>query len=535
MKNFNDDFLYRYLNKAKVPYIKKEVAHSILDHPGAPSLKAVSDTLEGLNVRTMAVGLETADLDQIDFPVIAHFKKGHGEFVLLESKKKDKVRYFQKGKLLEENLQAFEQNWSGTTLLLDPPDHISLENPKAYYWKKYGKQALGALMGLIVLVLAISGIAASSANLEIYLSSLLVLNLSGLGLSFYLYQIHLDKSLDGDKFCKKTKTVDCNAVLFSKWSKLFGVFNWAQLGIVYFFVQSMTLLLSFLSVELVEPSLGLLSFLTLLAGAFSLYSVFLQAFVIKKWCSLCVACQGIILAAIGLNFYQGLPFNAELSTTPLLMLGISGFVGLILTIEFTSGNELKATLEEKTVQLAKFKGDKDIFQDLLKRQKISPDYSQLEGLISIGHEAAPNEILMVASLHCGPCIRMFNDLTDLIKNHPDKVRLKIIFTMPRTDEIEKLPVQSRLINLAITDSEATVAEAITAWYNSIGRKDGEQIWLEQNKPKRILLGDELVVPVMTHQIWLTKAMIYKTPTLFFNNYELPQIYAGSDNLKYFLD
>lgn len=535
MRDFNDEFLFRYLKKTKVPYVKKEVTNSLLDHPGSPSLRAVSDTLEGLNVRTMAVGLETTDLDQVDFPVIAHFKKGHGEFVLLESKKEDKVKYFQQGKLLEENLEAFEKNWSGTTLLLEAPDKIAIESPKEYYWKKYGKLALSLTMGLMVLGLVVNGVSASSFDLRIYLTTLLMLNLSGLGLSAYLYSIHLNKSVQNDKFCKRTKTVDCTAVLFSKWAKLFGLFNWAQLGIVYFFGQSLSLLLSFIGVEVIGTSLELLSIITLLAGGFSLYSIFLQAFVIKKWCSLCLACQGIILGTIGLNIYQGLPKSFEFSIVSLVVLCLSYLFGLILTIEYASNSELKATLETKTMQLAKFKGDKDIFKDVLKRQRKAPDYSKLNGVISLGHEAAPNEILLVASLHCGPCIRMFNELKLLLTKCPDKVKVKVIFTMPRTEKLDELPVNARLIELASVESQSNVVEAVDAWYAFTGKKNGESTWLTHNISKQPMESEKLMALVNAHQRWLTEGMIYKTPTLFFNNYELPQIYADLDNLRYLLD
>ncbi|MBO3699670.1 vitamin K epoxide reductase family protein [Roseivirga sp. E12] len=534
MRDFNDDFLYRYLKKAKVPYIKKEVANSMLDHPGVPSLRAVSDTLESLNIRTMAVGLNSDDLDQVDFPVIAHFKRGHGEFVLLESKKEDKVKYFQQGKLLEENLEAFEKNWSGTTLLLEAPEKRNIEKQKTYYWNKYGKLTLSLLAGLMLSTLAVLGVTSGSLNFGIYLSALLVLNLSGLGLSIYLYNIHLNKSVQSDTFCKKTKNVDCTAVLFSKWSNLFGVFNWAQLGIVYFFGQSLSLLLGLMSTELLGPLLIIHSILTILAGSFSLYSIFLQAFVIKKWCSLCLVCQGIILSTIAMSLYQGMPSSFGFSGVSLIVLGFSYLLGLILTLEYATKTELESTLETKSVQLAKFKGDKDIFQDLLKRQRKAPDYSQLKGIISIGYEAAPNEILMVASLHCGPCLRMYQDLTELIKKQPEKVNLKIIFTMPRVGELEDIPINARLIELASTESEEVVIRAIDSWYASIGKKNGELEWLAQNTTRNPLIEGQLLSVVKGQQRWLAEGMIFKTPTVFFNNYELPSIYAESKSLIHFI-
>lgn len=530
MRDFNDDFLYRYLKKAKIPHIKKEVANSMLDHPGVPSLRAVSDTLEDLNVRTMAVGLDSSDLDQVDFPLIAHSKKGHGEFVLLESKKEDKIKYFRQGKLQEEDLETFEKHWSGKALLLEAPEKSVIQNPRSYFWNRYGKLSISLLTVFMLLTFAVLGLSTSSLKFGLYLSGLLALNLSGLGVSLYLYNIHLNKSTQSDKFCKKTKTVDCSAVLFSKWSNLFGLFNWAELGLFYFLGQSLSLLLSLVSVELIGTATTFLSIVTLLAGGFSLYSIFLQAFVIKKWCSLCLACQGIILGTIGLNIYQGLPQSFEFSITALVVICLSYLFGLILTIEYSSNSELKATLETKTMQLAKFRGDKDIFKDVLKRQRKAPDYSKLNGVISIGNETATNEILLVASLHCGPCLRMYQNLTELIKNRPDKVNLKIIFTMPRVGELEDIPINARLIELASTESEEILIRAINSWYQSIGKKNGELEWLDQNMVRNPLIEGKLISVVKDHQRWLAEGMIFKTPTVFFNNYEIPSIYTESRSL-----
>lgn len=535
MKDFNEKFIFRYLKKAGIPYLKKEVTDTLLNHPGTPSLKAVSDTLQGLNVKTMAVGLDMADLDQVEFPVIAHFKKGHGEFVLLESKQKEEIRYFQQDGLKTELLKDFEKRWSGKTLLLQKPDEMTIKDPEIYYWKKYGMTVLSVITGLLAFVLIISGVFRGPINQALYLSLLLLLNLSGLGLSAYLYWIHLNKSTRDDKLCRKTKTVDCTAVLHSKWSKLFGLFNWAQVGILYFFGQSLGLFSGLIGYEYIQSTTFLLSVLALLAGCFSLYSVFLQAFVIKKWCSLCMICQAILLATIALNFYHGTLWHIELKTVTLLSIGFSHLSGLFVIQVYTRQMEMKEGLKQKTIQLARFKGDKGIFQHLLQKQTKALDYSHLKGVVSIGHIAAPNEILMVASLHCGPCISMFRELVGFIKGHPDKLRLKIVFTMGLTDKPEEIAVNSRLINLAITDKESRVVEAINSWYDAIGKKNGEEIWVDQYMPDSTMNPDEMMLTIKEHQKWLAKAMIFKTPTLFFNQYELPQIYADKESLGHLLD
>lgn len=535
MQDFNDDFLFRYLKKAKIPFIKQDVEEILFNHPGAASLKSVSDTLEELNVKTMTVSLDTADLDELDFPVITHLQQGHGEFVLLESKQNGEIKYFRQGKLEKEKVEAFKKKWSGTTILLDASNKWGIENPKTYYWNKYGKSALYAFGGLVLLTLMFFGVNSGSVGFGIYLSTILLLNLSGLGLSLYLYKIHLNKSARNDKFCKKTRVVDCTAVLFSKWSKLFGLFNWAQLGIIYFFGQSLGLILGFLNPDSIQFTILILSTIGLIAGCFSIYSIILQAFVIKKWCSLCLISQGVILATIVLNYYQSIPSLITFQIIPILTLSGSYLSGFILTLEYSSLHELKKKAKEKTLQTARLTGDESIFKHILHKQRLVNDFSHLDGIVKLGNQAAPNEILMFASLHCRPCVKMFGELTELLAQHADQVKLTIIFTMQIGTSSKELPINSRLINLTITEKEDKVIQAIHSWHDLMGHPDAETLWLNQNTPNRLLNEIDLTTCMMNHKKWISESMISQSPTLFFNNYEVPQIYANASKLKHFLN
>ena len=104
---------------------------------------------------------------------------------------------------------------------------------------------------------------------------------------------------------------DCEQVLFSKFSKLFGI-DIENIGFVYYGL----LLLGYLGyVILGQAGSGLFLFLLLLLSitglAFSLYLLFVQAFYIKNWCVWCVSSSitSILIFIVSVISFSGSAIN----------------------------------------------------------------------------------------------------------------------------------------------------------------------------------------------------------------------------------
>lgn len=89
---------------------------------------------------------------------------------------------------------------------------------------------------------------------------------------------------------------DCNAVVNSRYSKFFGV-SLEKWGLAYFGFITLTYLALIFSRDIFSPSmLTIVVLLSAAAGVFSAYLLFIQAFVLKKWCIWCILTAMISLA-----------------------------------------------------------------------------------------------------------------------------------------------------------------------------------------------------------------------------------------------
>lgn len=80
---------------------------------------------------------------------------------------------------------------------------------------------------------------------------------------------------------------DCSVVTESKWSHLFGV-RTEVLGLLYYSALLIAIIGVFSTSSLNGGVIALLPWATGVGGAFSLFLVSLQAFVIKKYCFYCL-------------------------------------------------------------------------------------------------------------------------------------------------------------------------------------------------------------------------------------------------------
>ncbi len=109
-------------------------------------------------------------------------------------------------------------------------------------------------------------------------ASFVLSGLSFIGLAISLYLLY------GQKADKKLVCLighDCDEVVKSAYGKTFGFEN-TIIGVVYY---GGMLIVSLFSLPL--PSL-LLAIPAALAGIFSVYLIYVQAFVMRKWCDYCV-------------------------------------------------------------------------------------------------------------------------------------------------------------------------------------------------------------------------------------------------------
>ena len=173
-----------------------------------------------------------------------------------------------------------------------------------------------------------------------YLLIFSIIKLTGLLLSTSLIinELHKENSFLS-KLCNVVKS-DCETVI-EKGGKFMGIFEWSELSFGYFLGSIVILILH--SNETLYDNIMLLYFfktLNYFTLVFSLYSIFYQMFIAKKWCAICLSFlilfwfeffvlylinpsnkninEFIFLDLIRLLTFFGLPFLLFLYISPLI-------------------------------------------------------------------------------------------------------------------------------------------------------------------------------------------------------------------------
>ena len=129
---------------------------------------------------------------------------------------------------------------------------------------------------------------------------MMILLVAALGISLYLSYVEL---ADKESVCLEGEVFDCNAVQTHSTSKILG-FPVAYGGVIANVVLLGMLLLEN-RIPLLEESGVTLVFLAVLFGVmFSIYLIYLQAFVIEAYCIWCLTHEAMITLLFGLSAWR---------------------------------------------------------------------------------------------------------------------------------------------------------------------------------------------------------------------------------------
>lgn len=194
-------------------------------HPLPHSIRALSDTLDELQVPNLVCKLEFEQLAEIDGAYIVAAGKTEYPFYLVEKRDRSGRKFCLRtcsGRRLEVPEEWFRSAWDGTVLLAEKGD-ASNEIPWFAYWFKQllaflDRTAVYWFAGLFVLLLGL-GLLLKPLGWEDlrYPVKMLGCIVSLLVIAKSSFNPHLAQS-----FCRLGKHADCNTVFQSAGAKLFG-------------------------------------------------------------------------------------------------------------------------------------------------------------------------------------------------------------------------------------------------------------------------------------------------------------------------
>jgi len=515
--------LLKYL---KADIDPEKIIEELEMHPNYPSMLAVSDVLTALNIENSAFRANLEILAELHCPFIVNLNSNGGEFAVV-NRMDAKMVYFsdERREVNKLSLADFKLKFAGVVLTAKRGTKFSLNtgiSATAYRYKPI-LLVTGFLLILYLLLLN-TGYFFNVGWIEVMLS---FLKTAGLTVSVLLLAQSIDINNPLIKvLCQIGSKTDCNAILSSKAAKVFEGLSWSEVGFFYFAGTWLLLLTSGGSLAV----LTILALLNLLSLPYTMYSIYYQAKVAKKWCILCCAIQTLL-------WLEFIPLISKVSSTHIYFGAGSSealrlsFICLLLPILlWLVLRPLLFNLKQLQPlkdQLRKFKYNSDLFNQMLAAQ---PQFDQPDETWSIvlGNNAPINIITMVINPYCSPCAKMHKLLDELIEQNGE-LQARIIFTAQNTDTDHQTPVSRHLMALNALPDKTLVIHALDDWFEK--KQKNYDSWAKVH-PVQLIETD--YYKLEEQKAFCRRAEVTVTPTVLINGHLLPSIYQLPD-LKYMLN
>lgn len=498
---------------------KQELKALFLSHPSYPSLFSIHEVLKIYGVENLCVQVPSKKLPELPSPFIAHLKEDNGLFTIVEGINGDWViRRDNQNLKVEERLEDFLKIWSGAALIVD---WQNIQRAKRSFLEKLNfffaenKQDFARTGLIISLQIFISGLALVHPWLG-YL--LLIVKIFGILICSILV---LDQLSPQNQLVAKACQViirksKCDNLLKSKSASFLGLIGWAELGLLYF-IGSIGALLSLKQAYFSNSIVQILSGLTLLFSAWSLYH---QAFKAKQWCPLCLLVLGVFVVEFVTIVLPFRPLQALASFDTL-------FVFTSFAIPFFLWLLLKPYIEKAFAhgavwsKLAAIKRNPGLFKAALQNETVLVSLPEEVAIPEFGATSAKHEAVLVTNPWCGACETAFKEINQLIQEGAS-LNVKVIFCV---GESEEQAVFNQAVQMVAYHLMGTSIQQIFADYYQLSKTQFDQKYpLELDET----IIDQAKTSIKQHGLWCKAAQIQFTPTYYLNGFQKPSIYEWKD-------
>lgn len=520
MENAVFVLLKNYLKKENFKINFEELKLQLLSHPSYPSLHSVTGVLTHFNIPNIALKLpkEQETYEQLPENFIGISRKNK---YMLVTKSADKTKLlFEDGTREEISSTAFLDLWNGILVATDPLEIGAVE-------QKSDQKIPQNFLYFVVPIVLMTYFFYTGPNA--FQAIHFILGLLGVVVSALIVKHELgyhSKTLD--KFCTSNDVNSCDAVLQSAGASVLGFLKLSDLSIIYFLGMSLTWILT-MTFGIGNSALVLA---TLVAFPITLYSIYYQSRIVKKWCPLCLTIVGLLcLQATSLllrgNFMVGLDFALNDYIALFINFLVVSSAWLLLKPLLENG----LAIEKLKIEHYKFKRNFDLFHSMLTQNE--PLNTIINGRhqeeIVLGNKNAVLEVLLVTSPACVYCKKAHTDLEKILDQNEAKIKLTIRFNISKENhEYIGYRVATRLLEVYNTVSEEECRKAIHEVYQNDADLDK---WILKWGEPQILNYDTLLE---TQQNWCRENDINFTPAVLLNGREFPKEYERSD-LTFFIE
>lgn len=510
---------YRFFRELQIPITTNSLKELLYTHPDYPSLAALSDVCKQVNIDHAAVETSVDKLIENGFPAIVHLYEKGGTFVILIDILHDKIKYFHPEKgVIWENRQNFLQKWSRIAFYAIK-DNVSGESD---FKLKYAQEILSKFslpFFLLTFVMIIGyGIQLASPAATTPFLLLLIVKVIGWFICLQLVLHSFGESTSFiNKVCHAGKHSNCDDVLNSRASMLFGLINMSDIGFVYFTGG----IISMLSSIYTKNTQSVTTFLLLIALCcipYIMFSIYYQAIKAKKWCPLCLSVLLVLLIenSLFVFFSSTLNFNifnfATIGVTSLLFINTASIWTYLKPLLIAVKKE-----KEHEYKYLRMKRTPNIFNAQLNTSpSVEMHFSGKD--VMIGAPNAPLIITSVVNTYCKPCAETHKKLNELLKKNSNQIRLNIRFMVSGKGEKEAIYLLELYYRLGVEKFKTILDE----WFKKM---DFE--FLKDNYPLESIANTTKKI-FEQQNMWCLQQRLTYTPTIFLNDKRMGIEYSIDD-------
>ena len=498
--------IYTWLKQANYDVNLPDLQKRFLSHPDVGTLSSITDTLNDFNIANQALQIEASSIHQLTEPFIAFVQKEQSEqFVLVSpTGNNNYVIYTGNNKAFTLSLKYFSTLFSGIIIAIDKKDKTILD------YKKELRFFIN-----IVFVVSVCSLLLTQTTFELHTAAFSLLTFSGCVFSALLYAHSIGVQNNFlNRFCTISKQSNCNTVLQSDAAKINKHISLTDVGLVYFSFQ-------LLSILFLNHGSILIHAISIPVAAFSLYSIYQQAFVIKKWCPLCLGVVGVLIL-------QGIIATLTINLSSIRLIeSISLFFLFLLTCigwyYFKRYFTNKSKLIQTETDLLSFKRNYHLLLPFYKHENPVNDSALVtQTQIIIGNVTATVCITLITNPLCIACKHAHKVLTEIYSQYPADIAIRLVFYVPYQNPNDpRTMIADWLVDEYLNDREQGI-NAIEKWYNNPDVKvfDALRLPTDKIRKKKGFL--------QAHAEWCVQQRLTLTPLLLINNKLFPLIYRTED-------
>ncbi|CAM1356253.1 vitamin K epoxide reductase family protein [Tenacibaculum halocynthiae] len=505
------------LKNNKIAFDKAELDFQIKSHPSFPSLHAITGVLDHFNITNIAAEVPQNIETLLELPncFLAQIKTSNGkEIVTVVKKKIDYVIFFSTKEKEKYSETEFLKKFTGIIVAVEKE---SSEVKQKVNLLNYILTSLLVSLSIFVLVI-------SKPNL---LSSLFFLtSLTGVFISISIYKQEIGiSSFIGNTFCSGTDDKkDCDAVLSSKGATVFKQYKLSDFSLLYFLVLS----ISAFFMVLKNSPLDILHFISIIVLPVTLYSIYYQYQIIKKWCFLCLSIVGLLWFQAFLSLFKS-SLKLLYSFENILIIGFS-FLTILLIWNFLKPR-LKEYNENKETKIAyyRFKRNFNLFFTLLNSsKKLVTNLKEVPEIV-LGNSSSKLEIVIITNPFCGHCKPLHKQIENILKSFSNEVKIIIRFNVDINDtKSTAVEITTRLLEIYQKEGSQECLKAMDDAYEEFSSVKWQKKW-KKTKEKEIYLHI-----LQSEKKWCIDNEINFTPEILISGKSFPKEYDRAD-LIYFIE